>query len=170
MNSIFYRWIIKAVELLSIIGIMLIVVFTTYEVLMRQVFGQPTIWTNEISCYLLVWFGLLAIVYAYDQNAHVSVDLVYERLSLRARSWCNLIEASLSLVFLFLLFYYGLKYWWMAYSRGWNHTGSLDVPMSYTRLAIPLVAALLVLQAVFRARKAMRDVMAGGSQGGGQET
>jgi TRAP-type C4-dicarboxylate transport system permease small subunit len=166
MNTILYRWMMKLVLLVSIVGIMLIVSFTTYELLMRQVLGRPTIWTNETSSYLLVWFGLLAIVYAYDQNAHVSVDLVYNRLSLKAQSWCKFLDSFLSLGILILLFYYGLKYWWLAQSRGWNHTGSIEIPMSYTRLSIPLVAGLLVLQAVLRAWSAMQYIMARGFQGG----
>jgi len=151
MDSRIYRWVIKLVKLIAITGIGLSVLFTAYELVMRQIFGRPTIWTNEITSYLLVWFGMLGIVYAYDQNAHVRVDLVYNRLGAKAKRLLNCLESFLSLGFVVLLFYYGYNYWWLAYSRGWNHTGSIDVPMSYTRLAVPVIAVLLTLQTAFRA-------------------
>jgi len=159
MNNRIYRSVIKLVMFIAIFGIVLSVLFTAYELVMRQLFGKPTIWTNEITSYLLVWFGLLGIVYAYDQNAHVRVDLVYNRLGSKAKLLCNFLESFLSLGFLAILLFYGYKYWWLAQSRGWNHTGSIDVPMSYTRFAIPLIAALLTLQAAFRAWDAIRRLL-----------
>lgn len=151
MDNRIYRWVIKVVMLIAITGIALSVLFTAYELVMRQILGRPTIWTNEITSYLLVWFGMLGIVFAYDQDAHVRVDLVYNRLGLKAKQLLNCLESFLSLGFVVLVGYYGYNYWWLAYSRGWNHTGSIDVPMSYTRLAIPVIGALLTLQTAFRA-------------------
>lgn len=159
MNNRIYRSVIKLVMFIAIFGIVLSVLFTAYELVMRQVFGQPTIWTNEITSYLLVWFGLLGIVYAYDQNTHVRVDLVYNRLGAKGKSLCDLLESCFSLGFMTLLFFYGYKYWWIAQSRGWNHTGSIDVPMSYTRFAIPLVASLLIFQAAFRAWDSIKKML-----------
>ena len=72
-----YNRMIKTVEVVLIVDIGLIVLFTGYEVFIRDIFGKPTIWTNEITSYLLVWLGLLGIVYAYDRGAHVSVDLIF---------------------------------------------------------------------------------------------
>jgi TRAP-type C4-dicarboxylate transport system permease small subunit len=163
MDNRIYRWVIKLVMLIAIIGIGLSVLFTAYELIMRQLFVRPTIWTNEITSYLLVWFGLLGIAYAYDENAHVSVDLVYNRLGAKSKMLCTCLESLLSLGFMVLLCYYGYNYWWLAYSRGWNHTGSIDVPMSYTRLAIPLIGALLSFQTAFRAWNAIRQFVSDNS-------
>jgi TRAP-type C4-dicarboxylate transport system permease small subunit len=55
---------IKTIEVVLLACLSLIVVFTGYEVFVREVFGKPTIWTNEITSYLLVWLGLLGVVYA----------------------------------------------------------------------------------------------------------
>jgi TRAP-type C4-dicarboxylate transport system permease small subunit len=148
MIRIAYKWIIRVVEAISIAGITLITFFTAYEVGMRELFRKPTIWTNEITSYLLVWVGLLGVVYAYDKKTHVSVDLFYRRLSVRIRRFFDAITSSLMLLFALCVCVYGYKYWWLGYSRGWRHFGMLDVPMSYTRIALPIVGLLLVFQLI----------------------
>lgn len=141
-----YKGMIKAVEVVLIVGIALIVLFTAYEICMREIFGKPTIWTNEITSYLLVWLGLLGIIYAYDRGTHVSVDLIFRRFPLGIQRLSNVITAIFILLFALCIGFYGYKYWWLGYSRGWKHFGMLDVPMSYTRIALPITGLLLAFQ------------------------
>jgi TRAP-type C4-dicarboxylate transport system permease small subunit len=141
-----YDRMIKAVEVVLLVGIGLIVLFTGYEVFIREIFGKPTIWTNEITSYLLVWLGLLGVVYAYDRGAHVSVDLIFRYFNKRAQRLCNIITSLLTILFGVSIFVYGYKYWWLGYSKGWKHFGILDVPTSYTRIALPIAGLLLIFQ------------------------
>lgn len=146
MIRLVYKGMIRTVEVILIVGITLIVLFTGYEVFIREIFGKPTIWTNEITSYLLVWVGLLGVIYAYDRGTHVSVDLVFRRLNARIQRILNVITAVFILLFGLCICVYGYKYWWLGYSRGWRHFGMLDVPMSYTRIAFPIVGLLLLFQ------------------------
>lgn len=146
MIRIAYKWMIKVVEGISILGITLITLFTAYEVGMRELFRKPTIWTNEITSYLLVWVALLGIVYAYDKGTHVSVDIVFRRFNVRVQRFFDVIIIVLMLIFALCICIYGYKYWWLGYSRGWRHFGMLDVPMSYTRISLPIVGLLLIFQ------------------------
>ena len=140
-----YKACVKIMEVISMVAISLILIFTLYEVAAREIFGKPTIWTNELTSYLLVWFGMLSILYAQEKNAHVSVDLVYSKLSIRVRRTLDLVNLIMTLVFAVFICVYGYKYWWLGYSRGWHHFGMLDIPMSYTRIAMPVAGVLLVL-------------------------
>ena len=127
------------------VAILLILVFTLYEVVAREIFGKPTIWTNELTSYMLVWFGMLSILYAQEKNAHVSVNLIYSKLSVRTQQALDLVNMFMTLIFAVFICVYGYKYWWLGYSRGWRHFGILDIPMSYTRIAMPIAGALLFL-------------------------
>ena len=137
------KYIVKVIEVLSIIGVILIMIFTAYEVSTRQLYGKPTIWTNEITSYMLVWFGMLSILYAYTKKAHVSVDLIYRKFSTRLQGIMDLISEIFLFVFAIFILIYGTKYWWLGYTRGWRHFGMLDIPMSYTRIAMPITGLLL---------------------------
>jgi TRAP-type C4-dicarboxylate transport system permease small subunit len=140
-----YKACVKTMEAISMVAISLILIFTLYEVAAREIFGKPTIWTNELTSYMLVWFGMLSILYAQEKNAHVSVDLVYSKLSVRVRRALDLANMFMTLIFAVFICVYGYKYWWLGYSRGWRHFGMLDIPMSYTRIAMPVAGAFLVL-------------------------
>ena len=146
MIRVIYRWSIKTIEIISMVGVSLIVLVTAYEVVLRNLFNKPTIWTNEITAYLLVWLGMLGIVYAYDKGTHVSVDLVFRRLNVSVQRFLNVLTVFLILTFSVIICIYGYKYWWLAYSKGWRHFGMLDVPMSYTRISLPIVGILMVFQ------------------------
>lgn len=136
---------VKILEVISMIGIALILLFTAYEVSAREIAGTPTIWTNEITSYMLVWFGMLSILYAYDKRAHVCVDLIYRKLSTRVQKTLDIVNEFLTAVFGIFICVYGYKYWWLGYSRGWRHFGMLDIPMSYTRIAMPIAGFMLVI-------------------------
>jgi len=140
-----YRTCVKIMEVISMVAISLILIFTLYEVVAREIFGKPTVWTNELTSYMLVWFGMLSILYAQEKNAHVSVNLIYSKLSVRVQRALDLVNMFMTLIFAVFICVYGYKYWWLGYSRGWRHFGMLDIPMSYTRIAMPIAGALLIL-------------------------
>jgi len=143
---IIYRGMVQITGWTAVVGIILITLLTAYEVGMRKILTRPTIWTNEITGYLLIWVGLLGVVYAYDKRAHVSVDMIYQRLPLSIQKLFDVITTAGILLFSVCICYFGYKYAWMAYSRGWRHFGMLDVPMIYTRIALAIVGAMLVFQ------------------------
>ena len=69
MFSDLSKFVVKVIEALSILGVVLMLLFTAYEVFVREILAKPTIWTNEVTSYMLVWFGMLSVVYAYTQKA-----------------------------------------------------------------------------------------------------
>jgi TRAP-type C4-dicarboxylate transport system permease small subunit len=166
MIQALYKGMIKAIELLLVVGITFIALFTAYEVCMRELFAKPTIWTNEITSYLLVWVGLLGVVYAYDKGAHVSVDLIFRRLSVRIQRLSNIITGVLIFFFALCIGFCGYQYWWLGYSRGWRHYGMLDVPMSYTRIALPITGLLLAFQLTITIYSGIRALKSEGEKEG----
>jgi TRAP-type mannitol/chloroaromatic compound transport system permease small subunit len=78
----------KATSLL-IYPLMLVLVF---EVLMRYFFMLPTRYSYSISTMLYITFVTLGAGYAFHRNAHVSVDIFYNKLKRRAKIIINLIS------------------------------------------------------------------------------
>ena len=60
--------------------------FLVWEVMMRYVFNQPTIWAHELSAILYAIFFLLGGAYTLQQKGHINVDILYLRLSPRKRA------------------------------------------------------------------------------------
>lgn len=134
----------------------LIVVLIGYEVVMRYIFNQPTIWVHELS--LLLWGSLFMLAGAYIllHGGHVNMDLVYARLSPRKRAIIDLVTSLLFFFFCGVLLWKG----WIMASKSLailEHSGSFwNPPVYLVKLTIPLGAFLLILQGI---AKFVRDLM-----------
>jgi len=84
-----------------------VVVVSFAVVFLRYLFGIGYPWLQEVYIWLHGAAFCVAAAWVLKENGHVRVDLVYKRLSLRARAWLDLIG-----VFLFLMPMIGLMLWW----------------------------------------------------------
>ncbi|MEO1962019.1 MAG: TRAP transporter small permease subunit, partial [Paracoccus sp. (in: a-proteobacteria)] len=68
-----------------------------YDVVMRYVFGQPTLWAFDLTKHLYGFYFILLGGYALRHQAHVRVDLVYSAVGHRAK---RAIDMAGSLLFM----------------------------------------------------------------------
>jgi len=68
------------------------------DVVMRYVFNISFVFTQELEWHLFAFIFLIGAGYTLLHDGHVRVDIIYQRLSTKARAWVNLIGC---LVFLF---------------------------------------------------------------------
>jgi TRAP-type mannitol/chloroaromatic compound transport system permease small subunit len=90
-----FSWFIVAVILLSV-----------FEVFTRRILGKPTIWTHEILSYLFCGSILLTMAYTLRHKQHVSVDLIYARLTPKTKAIVDIITFIFFWAF-FQPFFYG---------------------------------------------------------------
>jgi len=79
-----------------IVLLMVLVVFS--DVVLRYAFSLTYVWTQELEWYLFAVVYLLGAGYVMLWDEHVRVDILYSRLSIRARAWSDFI-------LLFVFFY-----------------------------------------------------------------
>ena len=134
-------------KLVSIIN-PIVVFFVVYEIFLRFVFNQPTIWANEAVVYLSAIGYLMGGAYSLYYRAHVRVDILYLKFSPRVRA---ILDAC---TFFFTFIYLGALIWvGSTYAREsikvLEKTGSPWNPPIYPlKIAIPAGAALLLLQSI----------------------
>jgi len=78
------------------VTILVLVVFT--DVVMRYAFNTSFVFTQELEWHLFGFIFLMGAGYTLLHDAHVRVDIVYQRLSKKNRAWVNLIGC---VIFLF---------------------------------------------------------------------
>jgi len=121
-------------------------VFITFEVVMRYIFNAPTIWVQEVTIYLTILSGFLALAYALKENAHVKVDFVSVHLRGRTALALEILAALMAILFVAVLGWEGIK---MALGTFEAHEHSptlLRVPVWIPQSFIPLGAALLLVE------------------------
>ena len=55
--------------------VVVIALFTIYEMISRGAFGAPTTWTINFSTYILIWYAFMGSSYSFQAHGHVGVDL-----------------------------------------------------------------------------------------------
>ena len=131
--------------LLSQVAMVVIMVLTTLEIILRSFFDFSLEVTGEISGYLLVavfFFGASASQ-ATDSFHHV--ELVQARLSPRGRLVSRLVFNIASLAASLLLLWFLARFEWLSYSRGELSNSTLALPMWIPRLVMPIGMAALCI-------------------------
>jgi TRAP-type mannitol/chloroaromatic compound transport system permease small subunit len=143
----------------SWVSLLLLVIFVLLlaEIVFRYVAGAPKVWTSELTQLLFGLYAVLSGGYIMARGGHVNVVILYMHLSPRARAVVDVLTSFLFLVFVGALLYFGSALAWESMSF-WEHSQSAwDPPIWPVKLAIPIGAALLLLQGIV---KLLRDIMA----------
>lgn len=127
-----------------------LVLLVSYDVVMRYLFRNGSVALQELEWHLFALLFLLAAGYTLKHDAHVRVDIVYQRMSERWRAWVDLLGSGLVLLPFCMLIIVSS---WPFVSNAWLfNEGSPDpggLPYRYLiKAAIPLGFGLLAVQAL----------------------
>ena len=146
------KWTGKMVSFLVIV----IIGVTIWEVVLRYVFNAPTIWAFDAAYLIFGAYGLLGGAYTLYFKGHVSVDILYGRLSLKTRAIIDLLTFPFFLLFCSLLLWKGGEMAWDSLKIMERGSSAWNPPIYPIKLTIPLGAFLLLIQGV---AKFIRDLM-----------
>ncbi|WP_057776229.1 TRAP transporter small permease [Cytobacillus dafuensis] len=120
-----------------------------YGVIMRYFFNEPKAWVEEVVRYFIIWGTFLGFAVALRHNQHIQVDIVYDKLSKRAKRMVDIFATSVSILFCFAFTYYGYV---LVESRYHSGMVSLDVgiPMWIVYLILPISGLLFLIRFVER--------------------
>ena len=91
------RPITRYMSTLGSLALLLMMLWTVGDVLLRFLFNRPILGSYEVVEYCMVTFVFMAFAYAQFAKAHIRVPILLERLSPRGRS---LLEAANSVIVL----------------------------------------------------------------------
>jgi len=136
---------------------LVMVLVTFLIVVLRYAFSIGWIAMQESVVYLHALVFMLGAAYTLKQNAHVRVDIFYNKLGDRARAWIDL-AGVLLLLAPFCLFIIVIS--WNYVSLSWSLLeGSRDaggLPAVFLlKTAIPVMAGLLMLQGIAQALRSI---------------
>lgn len=94
------------------------VCFYFFEVVMRYLFNEPTIWVHEASFLLLGMQYLLAGAFALLHGAHVRVDVMYNMLPVRGRVGMDIFTSMFFFIFALVLMMTSWTFFQNSYSMG----------------------------------------------------
>lgn len=78
-------------------------------VVMRYVFSQPLVWSEEVILTCLIWFGFMCISIGIFKDDHIAIEGAYNKMPPSAKKACKILRHVLLAVFCALMTYYGWK-------------------------------------------------------------
>lgn len=120
-----------------------------YDVVMRYVFNAPTLWAFDLTKQLYGFYFILLGGYALRHRAHVSVDLVTDKLTPNLRRFVELLGYPLFFFpFAWVFAYYSYKFALLSWNQGETTYGAIQLPVYPVKIAMAVAAALLLLQGI----------------------
>lgn len=138
----------KAAFAIAVMIIFTIVPIMLIEVTMRYLFNMPTVWGMELATLLFGPYFLLGGPYVLHLRVHVSMDLLYQRLSARSRRMVDLVNLPIIVAFCLILLWYTLPITVESFMYGETSFSAWNPPIWWTKAAVPIALFLLLAQAL----------------------
>jgi len=126
--------------------VLLMVASIIYDVVMRHIFNDPTIWADEFSCYLLVAVTFLGAAYTLVIDGHIRVETIVERFPHKVREWVEFIADILGFGFLIIFGWYAFELVWDSYTYVNLASTLARTPLFIPQLSVALGLTWLCLQ------------------------
>lgn len=141
------------------VGLLLVIPCTlliAVEVFLRYILNMPTMWGMPTAQFIFGIISVLAGGYTLLYREHVTMDIVYKRLSVRKRAVMDLFTSIIFFLFAGAMLWKGAEFAWSSILSGETY-GQLWNPIIYPfKIMIPVGAFLILLQGL---AKFIRDFM-----------
>jgi len=158
-HSRFTDWIetinVKAGEYVTWWSLIAVFVYY-YEVVARYIFNSPTNWVHESMFLMFGMQYMLSGAYAYREDQHVRVDVIYAKFSPRGKAIADIVTSVFFFIFIGTMFVTGIRFASDAVKAGEVSFTEWGIQYWPVKLAIPIGAALLLLQGI---AKLLKDIL-----------
>jgi len=114
----------------------------------RYVFNVPFVWIIEMAQFLMAAYYILGGGYSMQLDAHVRMDVLYERWKPKTRAFMDSLTAFFLVFYLAIMVYGGFSS--STYSLKYNQTNysAWAPPMAPIKIIMTVGIALMLLQAI----------------------
>ncbi len=141
-----YSKFLDVVELIcrKLIGILmaLMVIVMCYQVVLRYVFNDANIWSEEVTRYMFVYAVLFGSFVAVRRNSHLQVDFLINLMKGNLKRYFTLVTSVVVLAFLVYLLPLSYN---LALDTMRSISPGLNLPMGWVYMAIPIGTLLMIL-------------------------
>jgi TRAP-type mannitol/chloroaromatic compound transport system permease small subunit len=127
-----------------------------YEVVARYLFNSPTNWVHESMFLMYGMQYMLCGAYAYREDQHVRVDVIYTKFSPRGKAIADIITSVFFFIFILTMAWTGTRFALDAINNGEVSFTEWGVQYWPVKMMLPIGAALMALQGL---SKLIKDIV-----------
>ena len=139
--------------ILAEISLVLLLALVFHEVIARYVLNRPTLYSVELSEYLLIFVAFIAAGWVLQEDRHVRMLSFVNLMPAKIQYGFALFTSLIVLCFCAILVWQGTKASILAFKGGYHSSSLLDVPLCIPYAIIPIGSLILGLQMVVRIGK-----------------
>ena len=133
----------KVLEFICCTLLALMTILVTWQVVSRYVLNNPSTITEELVLFSFVWMGLLGGAYLFGKNEHMAMTFLFDKLSEKNQIKVRIFFELVIMAFAVFILVFG-GYNMSKLSMG-QLSSSLQIPMGYIYLALPLSGITTVI-------------------------
>jgi TRAP-type mannitol/chloroaromatic compound transport system permease small subunit len=128
--------------------ILIIMLFTTYEVLARYLFNRPTSWVWLINRQLFAIFALVGGSYTMAHGMHIRIEMLLERFNPVMKIVIRCVSLLCLIGFLGVMIWQGATLGWISFGNKEFVPGNFKMPLYPVKLFLPLAAFLFLIEGI----------------------
>lgn len=141
----------RFVEFVMVILTVLMVGLVSYQVFERYVLHYTPPWSEELSVYLMIWFGIIGIAAGVRRDSHMALHFFADLMPKPVQRLLNYVKYVLTLVYVSVLTVEGLNMVDLTMSQ---KSPAIGLPVGFVYLALPVSA---VIMAIFIVELAVKE-------------
>lgn len=126
----------------ALFGLMLAMIFFTTLQVIARVFFTALSWSEEITCFLLVYASLVGAAVAFKRGVHIAVTFVVERLPTGSQKALAVLVHLLGIVFFAVIAYYGAI---LMKVESHQTSPAMMIPMVWVYMIFPIIGGVIIL-------------------------
>jgi TRAP-type C4-dicarboxylate transport system permease small subunit len=138
-----------------------IVVLTMIEVVSRYVLKNPLILSDELGGYAMVAVSFLGLAYCAQENGHIRITFIVERLSTSTAGRIRVVMLVLGLAFVAVAAWVSWKFLGDSFTRNMRSNSLLSTPLKWPQMAMPIGFTLFALVLAGHLARAVQNLRKG---------
>jgi len=136
------------ITMLSELVLLIMVIIIFYDVTMRYIFNNPTIWATELSQYSLAFITFIGLAELQKRRANINMDYFYAKFSPRVSLCVDVLNSLFVLIFSVIVTVEAYLLVTAAYRFNYESNSLLEVPLVIPYSLVLIGMFLLSLQSI----------------------
>ena len=136
----------RVLELLAGLSMAVMVILTTYQVIVRYIFSAPSTWSEELVGYIFGWSTLFCATIVSGERGHMNIPILVDRMNPPLRKAFHILWEVVAFVFsAAILVFGGIQVSNLAMGQ---QTSSLGVAVGVFYWVMPVCGVVILLYSV----------------------
>lgn len=130
-------------EIIGAILFIMMFVILVAQIVFRQIFDSPLVWSEELAILLFTYVGMLGVSIGVKYRQHVFIDFLYNKFSGKGLKIANTFIQSVVFISLIAMIQIGYK---LFLRKKIFQLIALKISAGWMYVALPLIATLMLIR------------------------